>query len=781
MDGACAGGRGATDLLALMVSVVRIAVPVPLAQAFDYSVPEGGVAPAVGTRVRVRFANRILVGVCLALDPEDAFAETKPLVEVLDSTSVLTEDILRLGHWLAAYYHHPIGEVFAAMLPNAALQGTPLTWRPQQVWLRVRGAAVDLAQAPRQRALLEFLDRNGGWASGAAIRAAGFTSAMIAALVKKGALKAGERPYELEQPLPLTADQHRVVEDYRRSLRGFSANLLEGVTGSGKTEVYLQVIGEVLAGGGQALVLVPEIVLTPQTVARFQRRYGAVDVLHSGLNDQERLTAWLRCRDGAARILIGTRSAVFTPFKKLGLIVVDEEHDASFKQQDRLRYSARDVAVKRAKDLNIPLLLGSATPSLESLENFRCRRYRRQVLPRRATGAALPRLQVLDIRGHRLQDGLSQPLLLRMARHLDAGGQVLVFLNRRGYAPIYLCAACGWQAVCSACDARLTLHLGRRLLACHHCGAEQPPPSVCPACGRADLTAVGTGTERAEAALKARFPDFSLIRIDRDTTRTQRRLEMQLAKIRRGEPGILVGTQMLAKGHHFPNITLVAAINADAGFLSADFKAPERTAQLLIQVAGRAGRANRPGHVWIQTLQPDNPALQRLVEAGYAGFADHELANRHRLGLPPARHMALVRAAAADPETPRRFLKQLKALLIGKPSADGAPRPHRHAALASRPGAVAPAVQQGRLGAGGGAAKAGSVAKPPRAGKQPDPLEVLGPAPAPMPRLANLHRQQLMLLAASRNALHGALDGLAEVRAPRELRWNIDVDPLDAF
>ena len=721
-----------------MAAVARIAVPVPLPRAFDYAVPADVPAPAVGARVRVRFAHRNLVGVCLALDPEDAFAEPKPLLEVLDATGALTEDVLRLGRWLAAYYHHPIGEVFAAMLPSAALKGAPLSWRPEEVWRRVPGAAPDLSRAARQRALLEFIDRNQGWAEGGAIRAAGFTSPMIAALVSKGALKAGARPYELERPLPLTADQDAVVQGYRRSLRGFSANLLEGVTGSGKTEVYLQVIAKVLAGGEQALVLVPEIARTPQTLTRFQHRFGAVDVLHSGLGERDRLTAWLRCRDGAARVLIGTRSAVFTPFQRLGLIVVDEEHDASFKQQDRLRYSARDVAVKRAKDLDIPLILGSATPSLESLENVRRRRYRRQVLPRRAAGAALPRIHILDIRGHRLQDGLSQPLIVRIGRHLEAGGQVLVFLNRRGYAPAYLCAGCGWQAVCDACDARLTLHLGRRLLACHHCGAERPVPKACPACGRSELTALGAGTERAEAGLKARFPGFSLIRIDRDTTRTQRRLEAELAKIRQGEPGILVGTQMLAKGHHFPNITLVAAINADAGFLSADFKAPERTAQLLIQVAGRAGRADRAGHVWIQTLQPENPALQRLVEAGYAGFAERELANRHGMGMPPARHMALVRAAAADPEAPGKFLKQLKALLTSASSG-----------------------VKGR--------------------EQGARLEVLGPAPAPMPRLANLHRHQLMLLAASREVLHGALDRLVEARAPRQLRWDVDVDPLDAF
>ena len=444
------------------------------------------------------------------------------------------------------------------------------------------------------------------------------------------------------------------------------------------------------------------------------------------MSDQERLNAWLRCRDGQARILVGTRSAVFTPFKRLGLIVVDEEHDASFKQQDRLRYSARDVAVKRAQDLDIPLILGSATPSLESLENVRCERYRHQRLSRRATGAAMPSMRVLDIRGQPLREGLSQPLTARIEHHLDAGSQVLVFLNRRGYAPVYLCADCGWQASCSQCDARLTLHQGRRRLACHHCGAERPVNATCPSCGAANLVAVGAGTERTEAGLRERFPDASLIRIDRDTARSQRRLEEGLAKIARGEPGILVGTQMLAKGHDFPNLTMVAAVNADAGFLSADFKAAERTAQLLIQVAGRAGRADRPGEVWIQTLKPGNPALKRLIAEGYPGFAAHELALRHRHGLPPTRHMALVRAAATDPAAPPAFLAKLKAKLPAK-------------------------------------------------------LEVLGPAPAQMQRLANQHRFQLMLLAPRRGPLHRGLRAISGVAAPRGVRWEIDVDPADAL
>ena len=709
-----------------MASVVRIAVPVPLRKAFDYAIPVGDPAPAVGARVRVPFGNRTLVGICIDADPKAPFADAKPLLEVLDERSILSGDVHRLALWLAGYYHHPLGEVFAAMLPNAALKGVPLRLRTEEIWRRSGDAAPDLSRAGRQRALLAFLDRNGGWASGKAIRAAGFTSAMIAALVRKGAIEAGERRFDAEQPPTLTADQGAAVEDYRQRLEAFSPNLLEGVTGSGKTEVYLRVIADVLNHNRQVLVLVPEIALTPQTLARFRRRYGITDVMHSGLSDQERLNAWLRCRDGEARILIGTRSAVFTPFRQLGLIVVDEEHDASFKQQGRLRYSARDLAVKRARDLGIPLILGSATPSLESLENVRCGRYRRQRLSQRATGAAMPRMRILDIRGHPLREGLSHPLTARIEQHLDAGGQVLVFLNRRGYAPVYLCAGCGWQAACSRCDARLTLHQGRRRLACHHCGAEHPIAEACPSCGGAHLMAVGAGTERTEAGLRERFPGASLIRIDRDTARSHRRLEEGLAKIGRGEPGILVGTQMLAKGHHFPNITMVAAVNADAGFLSADFKAPERTAQLLIQVAGRAGRANRPGEVWIQTLQPGNPALRRLIEEGYASFAAHELAIRRSAGLPPARHMALVRAAAADPASPAAFLAKLKAML-------------------------------------------------------PADLEVLGPAPAQMQRLANRHRFQLMLLADRRGPLHRGLEAIAGVAAPRGLRWEIDVDPADAF
>ena len=701
-------------------------MPVPLRRSFDYVVPEGVKAPANGARVRAPLSNRSLVGVCVEQNPADAYGNPKPLLAVLDPQSAMTDELFALAHWLSDYYHHPLGEVFAAMLPKLAMQGRPLVWRREEIWRLGGSGPAQLDRAPRQRALLAFLEERGGWAAAADIRAGGFTAAMIAALARKGAIEPGVRPYDVEQPPRLTSEQDAAVRAYRRQAQGFYPILLDGATGSGKTEIYLQAMADVLTRGEQVLVLVPEIALTPQTVGRFRRRYGETHAFHSNLSNRERLTTWLKCRDGEARILIGTRSAVLTPFKRLGLIVVDEEHDGSFKQQDGLRYSARDVAVKRAQTLGIALILGSATPSLESLRNARAGRYRYQRLLRRVTGAPAPALHVLDIRGQVLEDGLSRPLARRIERHLRARGQVLVFLNRRGYAPVYLCASCGWQACCEACDARLTLHRTPPALNCHHCGARSPVPLRCPGCGAGNLLALGIGTQRLEAGLKERFPGTPLYRIDRDIVRSQQRLEEQLRRIRRGDPSILVGTQMLAKGHHFPNVTLVAALNADAGFLSADFKAAERTAQLIVQVSGRAGRAERPGEVWIQSLQPDNPALAQLVQAGYAGFAAQELAVREQAGLPPARPMALIRAEHRDGAIAHRFLESIKQRL-------------------------------------------------------PQSLEVLGPAPAPMARLANRYRHQLMLLASERRTLHQGLQRLADTAAPRSVRWSIDVDPADAF
>ena len=448
-------------------------------------------------------------------------------------------------------------------------------------------------------------------------------------------------------------------------------------------------------------------------------------MLHSNLSDPQRLQTWLKCASGELKVLIGTRSAALAPFAKLGMIVVDEEHDASYKQQDGLRYSARDVAIKRAQTAGVPIVLGSATPSLESLNNVARGRYTRLSLPSRAGGAEMPSYHVIDMRGQSQTDGISLPLERVLKRHIDAEGQVLVFLNRRGYAPTLLCAACGWQAQCSDCDARLTLHRDPARLICHHCTLGFNVPATCEGCGQRSLMPVGMGTQRTEARLRTLFPRTPIYRIDRDTTRSTQALERTFAQVNTGKPCILVGTQMLAKGHHFPNVTLVAVQNADAGFLSPDFRAPERTAQLIVQVAGRAGRAERAGEVWIQSYQPDNANLACLIRDGYPGFAALELANRVAAGMPPARPMAMLRAESPSENDALGLLLHLKEQLGG--------------------------------------------------------IERLGPVPAPLTRVANRSRFQLMLLSDTRAALHAALERLQIPRLPRGLRWSIDVDPYDSL
>jgi primosomal protein N' (replication factor Y) len=486
-------------------------------------------------------------------------------------------------------------------------------------------------------------------------------------------------------------------------------------------------MADVLRAGRQVLVLVPEIALTPQTLARFEARFGEAAVMHSNMADQARLQAWLKAQSGQTAILIGTRSAILTPFANLGLIVVDEEHDASFKQTDGLRYSARDVAVKRARDLDIPLILGSATPSFESLNNASSGRYHHLRLTERAGGATLPAYHLIDIRGHSLDGGLSEELLRAIGREIDSGGQALVFLNRRGFAPSLVCAHCNWQGRCEACEWPMTMHSRPAALVCHHCGRRARLVESCPDCGLSSLVAVGTGTQRCEEVLEARFPQVPVYRIDRDSTRSQRRLEERLAAIGTGEPAILVGTQMLAKGHHFPDVSLVAVINADGGFMSPDFRAPERTAQLIVQVAGRAGRAERPGRVYVQTYQPDSPLLTTLIRDGYDEFARRELESRRNAELPPHRPMALIRAESVRGEDARGWL-----ITVGE-----------------------------RLGPG---------------------VEAFGPAPALMPRVADRLRHQLMIIAPTRRELHQALGPVRALDdAPRGIRWSIDIDPYDTF
>ena len=517
-----------------------------------------------------------------------------------------------------------------------------------------------------------------------------------------------------------------------RATSGFRAFLLDGVTGSGKTEVYLRLIQDVLAAGRQALVLVPEIGLTPQLERRIQARLGApMAVLHSGLGERERELAWRAAADGAAALVLGTRSAVFAPLPRLGLVVVDEEHDLSFKQQDGFRYSARDLAVRRAQRAGCPVILGSATPSLETLHSAQRGRYDWLHLTGRAGGAQPPRLDVIDIRAQPLDGGLSRVLVRDLGAEITAGNQVLLFLNRRGFAPILTCHDCGWVGGCPHCDARLTLHLTRRRLACHHCGWVRAIPQVCPDCAKDDLRALGQGTERLEEEVARLFPGVPMARIDRDSTRGGR-LARLLEGARRGDFPILIGTQMLAKGHHLPGVTLVGILDLDQGLYGADYRAPERMAQLIVQVAGRAGRAERPGRVVLQTRHPDHPLLEALLRGGYAAFAEGALAERRAALLPPFSHQALLRAEG-------RTAKDAVDLLAG---------------------AAARAREIGLTG-----------------------LSLWGPVAAPMERRAGRYRAQLLAQAERRTDLQTFLatwvPGLRSLKVPAGARWSLDVDPQE--
>ena len=683
-----------------------------------------------GARVRVPFGNTSVVGLVTGTSSSSAH-ELKPVEQTLDTEALLPEDLVDLAHWLAGYYHHPIGDVVKTLLPVKARRGAQAVQAEAAVW-RLLAQAPDaealLRRAPKQRAVFDRLGRLGEVAD-AELAAHGIDRQAVSALAAKGMVDripvapAYQAKASTIEPTPAQATAIEAIVD---SLGSATTHVLEGVTGSGKTEVYMRVIAEVVQSGRQALVMVPEIALTPQTTARFTERFGAAATLHSVMTDTQRFDTWLKCADGVHKVLIGTRSAVLTPFADLGVIIVDEEHDGSFKQHEGLRYSARDVAVKRGQTLSIPVVLGSATPSLETLENARRGRYRHLRLPERVADTSLPVYRVVDIRGERLDGGLGAHLQRAIGRHLAAGNQVLVFINRRGYAPVLLCSNCAWQAQCDHCDVKLTFHRTPRQLRCHHCGRRRRLPPECPACGGHELVLVGTGTQRAEETLAARHPDVPLYRIDRDTTRSARRLEANLAAVAEGGPAILVGTQMLAKGHHLPGVTLVAVLDADGGFLSPDYRAPERTAQLIVQVAGRAGRGERPGEVWVQTYDPENPNLRALIDSGYDGFAATERQRRAAAALPPYAALAVVGAESARENAGMALLTEAADVLRG------------------------------------------------------DGLELLGPASAPIARRADRYRSQLLLLARRRRDLHAALDRLEAADLRRSgVRWSIDVDPLD--
>ncbi len=742
----------ASSFTAFSPKVLGVAVPTPLRKLFDYRpcqvTPNEGWQP--GLRVRVPFGRREVIGIVVECRDTSDFelGALKSISACLDSEP-LPEDWLWLCRFTARYYQHGLGDTLHQALPVLLRQGRPLEARTRERWRLTeaghRANAAQLGRARRQAELLELLRQHPRGVVGSVIGVQGFSRAQLKGLLDKGLAACQEEPLTGPPPLPggnllaepaliLNREQTSVLAELHQRLDHYHVSLLQGVTGSGKTEVYLQLIESVIAKERQALVLVPEIGLTPQTLARFRQRFRVTVVaLHSGLTDAERLDAWEAARSGRAPIVIGTRSAVFTPLARPGVIVVDEEHDNSFKQQEGLRYHARDLAIARAHHHDIPILLGSATPSLESLVKARSGHYSHLHLTRRASHHAPARLELVDLRGRSSQGGLIAPCIDAISAALAGGGQVLVFINRRGFAPTLACHGCGWLAQCPHCDARMTLHRQPSCLICHHCERQERLPDVCPDCGSADLRPLGTGTERSEEALSALFPKIPVYRIDRDSTRRKDALEHVLTEVRRGDPCLLIGTQMLAKGHHLPHVTLVVVVNADAGLYASDFRALEHSAQLLVQVAGRAGRAERPGRVLVQTLHPDDPHLRLLADSGYDTLANTLLEERRLASLPPYRHMALLRF-----ESPKE--------------ADAT-------ALA---GAAAISLRSW-LGQGG--------------------LDVhcLGPAPAPMERRQNRYHVHLMLSAAKRSALHDAsaflVDWLERSPQARRVRWSIDIDP----
>ncbi|MFT5575871.1 MAG: primosomal protein N' (replication factor Y) [Bermanella sp.] len=722
------------------MTILDVAVPCPLRRSFDYLAPENGEISA-GMRVLVHFGNRRLVGVVLGRKARsDVPAHKLKAAVALDRQPTLNKELLALAKWAANYYHHPIGEVAQQMLPvrlrkEKAAQDKSLSYFVlTEAGLDANGE--ELARAPKQAALLDWLQHQQG-ATRDALKKNGYDYGVIKALRDKGLITSVQEPpsaYTSASALALNPEQRIAVDALTAKLGHFQPALLEGVTGSGKTEVYLQLIARCIEAKQQSLVLIPEIGLTPQTLKRFEQRFpGQISVLHSGLADGERLSDWQRAVSGAALVVIGTRSAVFTPFKDLGLIIIDEEHDASYKQQDGFRYSARDIAVKRAADNHCPVVLGSATPSLESLHNALNGKYLKLELRNRAGGATPPTVRLVDIRDSTLDSGLSEPCLSAIADILSKGEQALVFLNRRGFSPALQCHGCGWLAQCDHCDVSLTVHIGRRELRCHHCDAKKPLLPHCPQCHNHELEFKGPGTERLEHCLKRHFPDTAVMRIDRDTTSGKTAMPRMVKQINSGEPCVLVGTQMLAKGHHFPNVTLVIMVDIDGGLFSADFRGGERSGQLLTQVAGRAGRAEKPGTVLIQTHAPDHPILNALISQGYPAFANSVLQERSTLGLPPYSHVAVIRADATTLEATDDFLRQVR-------EATGMPGNH---------------------------------------------AQLLGPLPAPITRKANRYRSSLIFIAGSRKQLHGLLERgrrYAEtLKTGKNLRWSIDVDPLDWF
>lgn len=664
--------------------IIKVAFSAPFKTYYDYLPPISLTAqPAlqIGYRVKVPFGNRNLVGYVVEIVNSTNIArhKLKNIAEIIDQEPLFPPPLFNLLVWISKYYKHPLGSVIATALPKLLRSGKNLS---------------------------------------------------IAATVNAKF----DEPAKNKLPnIELNYDQQQAISAVTAKLHNFAAFLLHGVTGSGKTEVYLQLVQRVIMNKQQVIILIPEIGLTPQTLARFAARFSVpIAVLHSRLTIKQRATVWLQAKHGHTPIILGTRSAAFVPLKNPGLFIIDEEHDPSFKQQSGLRYSARDLLIRRAQLENCPVVLGSATPALESLQNAQQGKYTFLHLPMRAGSAELPNMQVLDIRHKKLTQGLSAQLIAAIKENIAAKGQTLIFLNRRGYAPVLICHACGWTKNCRHCDAKMVLHYHPQQLICHHCQAKAAIPKFCPTCSNAELTPLGIGTERLEQLLQEYFPQATIARIDKDVTQKKHSMTKVIEQIHSGNVDIILGTQMLAKGHHFANITLVAILDIDSALFSADFRAIERMGQLITQVAGRAGREQRTGQVIIQTHHPQHPLLTLLLNAGYSKFSTALLDERKAARLPPFNRQILLRAQAKSLTKALNLLTTLKTWL-----------------------------------------------------KKHHSVEVLGPVPAPMEKKLGIYHAQLLLQSSVRSVLHSAADQvvamLDSLPRAKDVRCLIDVDPIDLY
>lgn len=715
--------------------VVSVAVPCPLRQTFDYY-HHSKIAP--GCRVEISFANRTVIGVVTRcqLATDEPSRTLKPLNQCIDETPLLDDHSLQLLNWVSRYYHHPVGECVQAFLPKQLRQGYPAQAHQENYWYCLQNDFQP--KGHKQQQLLDLL-KNGTFSESQLRRRLGNVKSSLESLQKAGVITAEKHdklPFDtIPEPVSVTLsdEQRDAVKAVDAATGRFAAFCLFGITGSGKTEVYLELARRQVGQGRQVLILIPEISLSSEFVRRFREGcQSRIVLMHSSVSDSERRQAWLLARNGSADIVIGTRSAVFCPLLNPGLVIIDEEHDASYKQQDGLRYHARSVALVRAQQQQIPIVMGSATPSVETLYQVELERHQQLDLTRRPGKAELPQVRMIDNQPKGRFSALSQELIETIKKHLNAGNQVMLFINRRGYAPVLMCHECQWQAQCDHCDARMVWHRERGILFCHHCGVYRHQPKTCPACQHPELKSHGAGTEKIESQLAELFSDTPVIRVDRDTTQRKQAFAEIITQVRSAQPLILVGTQMLAKGHDFANVTLVGVLDADQGLFSADFRASEALAQLITQVTGRAGRGDKAGEVCIQTRQPQHAFWQQLLKTGYLATARSLLAERQEMQLPPVVHWAILRCEDRNRERVFDFLEKVVALTS----------------------------------------------------QQADPqVIVLGPIPSIMEKKAGRFRAQILFSAEKRRFLHQFLDfylpPISQLPGAGRLRWSLDVDPTE--